>query len=159
MINEIVENWLVDTEKQLFDNYIKLGLKASGSWGDSLEHKSVVNEKYIKASVLANKYAYWLENGRKPTAPEKRGRLYGIIKQWIEDKGIQPDDPKMSKKTLAWLIARKIDFEGIKVPNQYNSGGLVSDVITEKHILNLSDSIKGVISLNFKSSIIEKFKK
>ena len=159
MIEQIIEDWLVDTEKQLFDNYIKLGLKASGKWGESLEHTQENTGTNYKATIKANKYAYQLEHGRLATAPDKRGRLYGIMQRWIADKGITPRDPKMSIKTLAWIFARKIDLEGITVPNQFNAGGLISNIITEKQINKLTENIATIISTNAKSSIIKTFKK
>jgi hypothetical protein len=85
-----------------------------------------------------------LEYGRKPSSPTGNGSLKGIILKWINAKGIIPKD-KISKETLAFLIARKIhregdllhstkqNFRGMKAPT-----GIINSVINDGRIKELS---------------------
>ena len=71
-----------------------------------------------------------LQEGRGPNI-RTTGELRPAIEKWVNQKPIHPYTPGMSKKTLVFLIVRKIAREGIKVPSKYNPGGVISDVITE----------------------------
>jgi hypothetical protein len=157
MLETIVKDWLKETQTALIENYDRLGLRASGAWAESVESNYSVTASRVNAIIQANKYAYWLEHGRGETAPEKRGKLGGIILQWIEDKGITPEEGT-TKESLAFLIARKIDNEGIKVPNKYNKGGLVSDIITDARINKLSQGVLGVAAAFISSNILKALK-
>lgn len=78
-------------------------------------------------------------------------RLYGIILRWVEQKGIQVEN----KKSFAYLVARKIDRDGVKVPNQFNSGGLVSNVITDEKILGFTKRLTTYFLESARSEVIK----
>jgi hypothetical protein len=63
--------------------------------------------------------------------------LQEIILEWINVKGITPKDASMTKEQLSWIFSRNIHMNGIKVPNQYNAGGVISNVITDAWIAEL----------------------
>lgn len=72
--------------------------------------------------------AYWRQqqNGRRPGEGKKPpGALVAAIKEWVKVKGI--DIP-------AYAIAVKIHRDGIKVPNRYNPGGVLSEPLEPKRI-------------------------
>ena len=134
---EIIDNWLSETETDLVKNYDRLGLRASGNWARQLEQFQSEGSNLLKLGILGEKYTGALEFGRLPTkSGSVPGKLKGIIRKWIDVKGITPRDG-ISKDSLAFLITRKIHREGWKVPNQYNAGGLVADVITKSRIAEL----------------------
>ena len=155
MKNE-VRNWVDSTKKELIINYKNLGLKASGQWAESLEDEvtyTYVNNnniflKNVNIKLLNEKYTGALIKGRKPTTKKGNTPLKVIIRKWIDDKRITPKDG-ISKKSLAFLIARKIHKEGIKVPNKYNSGKLLSNVLTDKK----TNELLSVIKKEYKESI------
>ena len=73
-----------------------------------------------------------------------------VIEQWIDDKGIQPND--ISKKSLAFLIARKIGAEGIP-----NSGGGIKQPqlrITAQVLEKNKDELNKLVS----KEILDNFK-
>jgi hypothetical protein len=158
MIQEIVNKWLEGAKKDLFKNYIKLGLKASGDWGDSLESKSQVTPTKIKASISANDYTVQLEEGRKPNRNQNPVKLKAwvgwagstFLKDWVKNKGIN-----VNPYAAAWKIAK----EGWKIPNKYNKGGLVSDVITDDRIKSLVDELVGFKVSEVRSDIIRRFRR
>jgi hypothetical protein len=56
------------------------------------------------------------------------------------------------------LIQRKIGTEGIKVPNKYNAGGLVTDVLTNERINDLIKNVGNAILAKQKSDILTSLK-
>jgi len=112
-------------------------VNASGKLKDSVRQ----DIKNNVGRVYALDYIYYLEKGRKPgkRPPSK------AIEQWITDKGLILDG--ISKKSLAYLIARKIGEEGTTI---YQQGGstLVSDILTPE----LKGSIQSELILNFRKT-------
>lgn len=142
MIVDIVNRWLEGVQVDLVKNYDRLGLRASGRWAASLEQFAKFTDNGLSTGILGEQYTGALTDGRKPTNSTGGGAitLRAAIRQWIDDKGITPDG--ISKDSLAYVIARKIHNEGIKVPNKYNAGGLVSDVVNQSRIDELINEMK-----------------
>ena len=146
---QIIQQWLNDIQKDLIQNYDKLGLRASGNWVNSLDQFIETTNEGFKIGIEGERYTGALENGRKPNSnqsPEALKAWVGwagstILAQWVEDKGID-----INPFAVAWKIAR----DGWIVPNSNNAGGLVSDVVTtervselnRKLVLNRVDSLK-----------------
>ena len=82
-----------------------------------------------------------LEKGRGPNKGGSGGGLRAGIEKWVDAKPITPFDPKMTKDQLVFLIVRKIAREGIKVPNRYNPGNVISDVITDDLIRQINREV------------------
>jgi hypothetical protein len=128
-LTPIYRQWLDETQKRLADEYKRLNFRASGNYERQLE-------PFIQGDrigMLGANYARFMAQGRGPTAPTKRGRLFGVILQWVKDKGITPRG-NITQRTLAWLIALKIDREGYKVTGRE---GVVSNVINDQWIAEL----------------------
>ena len=142
MIVDIVNNWLKSVQDDLIKSYNDKGLRASGRWADALEPFAEFTDNGIRTGILGAPYTGALTGGRKPTSGGNAGNetLRDVIRVWIDDKGIVPDG--ISKDSLAYLIARKIHTEGIQVPNKYNVGGLVSDVVNDSRIDLLVQEMK-----------------
>ncbi len=119
---EIYTRYLERFKKDLIANYDKLGLRASGKFADSLEYKIQGN----KLTMYGAYHSLIMENGRSSGGfpPLK------LIEEWIETKKGLPAIFVEKKKQFAFIIARKIAKEGIKVPNKYNKGKVISDVVT-----------------------------
>ena len=155
---KIISDWLSDIQIELIKNYNRLGLRASGNWEKQLEPFQKQTNDSFSIGILGAQYTGALENGRKPTTGnEGNPTLKEVIRIWIDDKGIIPKD-NISKDSLAFLIARKIHEDGIKVPNRYNAGGLVSDVVTKKSIEDLNRELSLFYVNDFKSTIIKDLK-
>ena len=127
--------WLSQLKADLIKAYNESGLKASGEFERQLETEAT-NEKAILYGAY---HSQFMELGRRPG---KRPPIAVMLK-WIEDKKITPS-PGMTKKALAFLIARKIGREGIKVPNKYNAVNVISKVITDERIMELISQLKFV---------------
>ena len=119
---EIYTSYLERFKKDLIANYDKLGLRASGKFAEGLHYEVKGN----KLTMYGPKHSIFMENGRGPGGfpPLK------AIEEWIEVKKGLPAIFVENKKQFAFIIARKIAKEGIKVPNEHNAGNVVSDVVT-----------------------------
>ena len=118
----IYTEYLERFRKDLIANYDKLGLRASGKFAESLEYEVKGN----KLLMFGSHHSLYMENGRGPGGfPPLRS-----IEEWIEVKQGLPAIFVEKKKQFAFIIARKIANEGIKVPNAYNEGKVISDVVT-----------------------------
>lgn len=114
----------------LIENYDKLGLRASGAFAESLEYTIKRN----KLVMYGAKHAGAMEGGIRPSN-HKYGPV-GAIMKWIETKKGLPSIFVEKKKQFAFAIAKKIAKEGIRVPNEYNAGNVISDVV-ELYLGNL----------------------
>ena len=149
---ETISEWQSNFQNDLVKKYNELGLRASGKWERSLRHETKETVKGYEVIQYGEHYSYQLENGRNP------GKFPPIkaIEQWVKDKGIIATD--ISQKSLIFLISRKIATEGIKVPNLYNKGGLISDVFTKNRVDLLISSIKNSTLHEMKSNVLKSVK-
>jgi hypothetical protein len=141
----ILEKWTLEKQDGLVTNYKRLKLKASGKWERSLRNEVTEKSGVLKATIFGMDYTEFMENGRRRNGvlnpangtPEAIKKWVGwagstFLKQWVIDKGLV-----ISPFAVAWKIARK----GINVPNRYNTGGLVSDVINKAALQDLGSRL------------------
>ncbi len=154
-VRDIVTEWMGDTKEELIVNYDRQGLRASGSYARSLEEVITERPNGFNLKMKAAKHAYWMENGRRPNTKKTKGQaafLVPVIKQWASDKNFIFSDGHI------FAICMKIVYRGINVPNKYNPGGVVSDVITDKRINDLINNIGRNILGDFQSTVIKTLK-
>lgn len=120
---QIYMKYLERLRLKLIAKYEQLGLRASGKYEDELE-PVVQGDKLI---MLGAFHSQFMEHGREPGKFPPRK----VIEDWIETKSSLPAEFKEKKSQFAFLIARKIAKEGIKVPNEFNAGGVISEVVDE----------------------------
>lgn len=139
--------------KKLIAKYDELGLRASGSYESELE-----------AEVTPTKMIMW---GARHSEFMERGRSSGrfppinVIEDWIEVKNNLPPVFREKKKQMAFVIARKIANQGIQVPNQFNRGKVISEVVDEflaDDINNMLDELGEVFTKRIESDVLEIFK-
>ena len=112
-------------------------LDASGDTSRSISYE--VEETLTKAilRIMANRSIGALQHGRRAGRMPPRD----VIRQWIDSKPISLTDG-MTKDQLAFLIQRKIGRDGIKVPNRFNPGGVISDIINDQLIDKIFKEVK-----------------
>lgn len=107
------------------------GINASGKLDDSVTDIVITSDGFISGSVQALSYWYYTNYGRGPTIRGAKGKgvVKAKIRQWIDDKGIEPKEDangqKVTKDELAFLIARKIHRQG------YEGKLYIEEVITK----------------------------
>ena len=129
-----IEVLLTKLRDDIEASYKAKGLMASGNFAKEL--KLVVSGN--NAKITAPRYVGAMEGGR---IAGKQPPLW-IIRKWIEDKNKQGANIPL---TAAYPIAKAIGEFGIKVPNEHNPGGVVSDVLNPARVLKLQNEIVTII--------------
>lgn len=145
-IKGILGEELESLRQRIIENHIRAGQKASGKTISSL--RVDVNDNQ---GTLFGRQAFGvLETGRKPGKVPKG--FYQIIQQWVEDKGIQVENPK----SFAYLVARKIAREGTELHRQGGRADIYSPEIekTTQEIMNRAFAVfrEDVTHINLNSN-------
>lgn len=123
---DIVTEYLNKTKGDLVKSYRDKGLKASGKYEKGLTISVEDTGRKIKAYIESEGHVWFMEKGRKPNRDQsaKAVRSLGkILEKWVQDKGISVNP---------YAAAYKIVHKGIEVPNKYNIGEVVTEVITDE---------------------------
>lgn len=152
-----IYNFAQRTKNDLFNSYIRSGLKASGKWGEALEQNVEEKPGSVKVQIFGLDYTEFIvPDGRganKEQSPEQAKLLYPIVLQWMKDKGLQED------KVFAFRIALKWVYDGIKVPNKFNQGELVDSVINREWLQEGVKIVGGALLVDVNSDIKEKLRR
>jgi len=108
-------------------------MNASGKMADSLGYSFDGKTLRIFSS---EKFFTVLETGRKPgKAPP-----ISVVEKWLDDKPVALQG--ITKRSLAYLIARKIGKQGTKLFQQGGKSGVISDYTNAAYIKeNLTDKL------------------
>ena len=147
-IQFILNEWAERTKQELIDKYKSMGLKASGSFEDGLSTET--NESSTKIWTVP--HTWYMVNGRgKNSSQDKEAVRKWVgwagstfLKKWVDDKGLS-----ISSFAVAYKIAR----QGIRVPNQYNDGTLISSVINDNSIERLLSDMGIYVITDIKTEI------
>jgi hypothetical protein len=129
-----IEVLLTKLRDDIEASYIAKGLKASGNFAENLKLEMNGNN----ARITAPRYVGAMEGGRVAG----RRPPVAIIRDWIIAKNKMGANIPLE---AAYPIAKKIGEEGIKVPNEHNPGGVVSDVLNPARVLKLQNEIVTII--------------
>lgn len=154
MANNLYKKIADDTRKRLVDSYEKSGRKASGTWEKELESLYEDLGDTVVFKVIGMRYTgALLSPGRRANKKKSRGevlKLYPIAKQWAEDKGININP---------FAVAYKWVYKGISVPNAYNDGQFIDNVINASWVDETARKVGFGIVEDFKSDILERLRK
>jgi hypothetical protein len=121
-------------------------MNASGKSADSLGYKWDGQKLVIFSS---EKYFTVLETGRKAGKQPP----ISVVEKWLDDKPVAYRE--MSKKSLAYLIARKIGREGSLLYRNGGKSGVISDYINQQYIkANLTDKVFDAVIQEFQNEFI-----
>ena len=129
---------LIDDVK---DSQRSKGLRHKGGSADSL--RVVVTANGTKKRMQLLGFARWRfqQNGRGPNKTRKPPRQMVLnMQEWAVDHGFP--------KAAGYPIALKIAREGIRVPNSFNPGGVLSDPLNE-------DRVKGLLKVAIRPQYIQ----
>ncbi|CAL2085082.1 hypothetical protein [Tenacibaculum sp. 190524A02b] len=146
--------YLERLRKKLINKYDELGLRASGKYEEALE--ATVDKNTL--TMWGAYHSIFMEKGRSSGGfPPRKA-----IEDWIERKSTLPLIFKEKKRQFAYIIARKIAEEGIRVPNEFNRGKVISEVIDDflaNDIYEMLEELGLIWSRRFTSDIIQIFNK
>lgn len=124
-LEQVLKDYAKDA-RELYKYQISLGGKnASRKLIDSVNSQIAVNGQEYEVSLKLQHYWKYIEGGRKGTVSSPPGAEWGagfppvgVLVRWIQVKPILPRPDKNGKlpspKSLAYLIGRKIEREGIE---------------------------------------------
>ena len=102
--------YLTSVKDEVLNHYVNQ-LKSRGyEIADSVKINIRIDENNHQLVLTLKDYWKWIENGRKAG---KQPPINDILR-WINKKNIQPRERGLSKRSMAFLIARKIGLQGIK---------------------------------------------
>ena len=106
----VIKDELLQLRTAILENLAKYGRNATGETGRSLR----VQMNPDGGTLFGRKFFSTLEVGRGPTHDftPHNPTLFQRIMQWVQAKGLVPDDPKMSQSSLAYAITNKIHRQG-----------------------------------------------
>ena len=147
-IQQILNDWAEQTRQELISTYRRKGLKASGAFEDGLTTDTTEN----RTQIWTVPHTWYMVNGRgKNSSQDKEAVRKWVgwagstfLKKWVSDKGLD-----ISPFAVAYKIAR----EGIRVPNQYNDGTLITSVIDDNSINSLLSKMGAYIITDIKTDI------
>jgi hypothetical protein len=153
---DILRKWIEKTEGLLIDNYNTLGLKASGEWERSIYNTVIRENMSLIGTIFGKDYTEYMVKGRPPNEDQDDDAILAwvkkagatFLKDWVRDKGLQG---RINSYAVAWKIAK----EGVKVPNVYNKGTLLSAVLTDSHLNDLKKQLTFQYVSEFKSRLLE----
>lgn len=139
-------------------NADRLGLTYTGKYKNELEYKIEDGGSTTKYQIFGAAHTDYIINGRGPNrdqSVESAKKLYPIALEWAKTKGPSVDNVKQ----FAFRVALKWVYKGIQVPNQYNPGTAVSDVINERWFREGIDVAGGAILAEFNSDVLRSLKR
>ena len=147
-IQFILNEWAERTKQELIDNYKSMGLKASGAFEDGLSTETDESS----AKIWTVPHTWFMVEGRGRNSSQDKDKVKKwvgwagstFLKKWVDDKGLD-----ISPFAVAYKIAR----EGIRVPNQYNDGTLISSVINDNSIERLLSDMGIYVITDIKTEI------
>lgn len=145
-LTDKIQDWLDTSIVRLATEYDSQGRRASGQWEQDLEGKIDQTDTGFNVKIMGSFYSYWMERGRR------LGKFppIDVIRKWIDDKGIIPD--KISKDSLAFLIARKISLHG------YEGKPVIANALNDEWIGELLKSVGVFFTEQMRSDIINQLK-
>lgn len=138
-----LSNYLNTVKSSILEHYINQ-LSSNGYSTDNITIKVNIDNNDFQLVLNLNDYWKWIENGRKA------GKMPPVnaILEWINKKNIKPNKKELSKKSMAFLIARKIGLKGIKGKGLLKK---TEDTYREDFITGCSKAITKDISMTLKT--------
>jgi hypothetical protein len=156
-INRILNEEGANIIAEIRSLIVSTGANASGKTSQSLEANISVSKNKIGFEISGGAGFEFIERGRRKTKKDGDGKLIDIIKQWIDDKGITPDDG-MTKDSLAYVITRAIHQRGTLLNLLKETRKVQSAVLTQKRINSVIDKVKTEIQKDVAEQITNSFK-
>ena len=144
--------------RQIRSNIRRMSMTASGKTENSIRVEATDKQLVIWGAM----HIFSLEHGRGPTRRGSKGSGVGSLRkrlrEWILDKGIQPDG-EISIDTLAFIMARKIHKEGTRLFRSGRPSGVLSKPDQTKLLKDLAERIAKLETTLVVSDILKELEK
>lgn len=127
----IIMNFLLEIQKDIISRSEAAGQRASGETYSQF----MIEANESKGVLYGPAWVMTLEDGRGPSKGGGSGEsLKDKIYTWIGQKGVFNISSEKEKRSLAYIIARKIHKEGTVLFRKGGNSGVISGAITEDRI-------------------------
>lgn len=158
---------LYNTGKQIADAY-RNELRAANAIGQgdliNFDYDVKMNDGSISLVYYLPSYWYFIENGRQPTVNGGSGEVFEKIKEWIQNKGIEPwvkYETKEGKKVMATLsdmtfaITKSIHNNGFFKPNHQGKHCLENSLRATETLQNeFSETAGRMLGKDFENFVV-----
>ena len=142
--------------ESLEERFLQLNLLATGNWIEQLKWSYDITPQKIEIKFFTADYTdYITPPGRKPGPVP-----YQPILDWVNQKvGVPPID--FTPERFAWVVVRKLNEEGIVVPNPYNDGTLTDPILDfiDRKILDMMNDVARIYGENLQEKLLAEFAK
>jgi len=152
-MKDILQQFLNGVSKDIKDEQARQGRTASGKTAQSLEVEANDKTGILYGNISVNV----LETGRKGGRVPKG--FQAIILQWMEDKRIFQAESESKKKSIAFLIARKIKDEGTALYRSGGKSGVLTQFINDQRIDNFETLVLKRFGREVQGEVITTFAK
>jgi hypothetical protein len=157
-VTQLLEREGVKLISELQAAMVAQDANASGRTSDSLGYEIIPQDEGLIFQLYGGVGWAFVEQGRGRTRNDGDGSLRGIIRQWMDDRGIEPDEPDMSKDTLAFLITRAIHQRGTLLHLLNERRDIYTSVLTDERIELILEEIGDDVEKQVLSDVVSNFK-
>lgn len=127
----IIMSFMLEIQKDIIQRSEATGQRATGETYSQFG----IEANETKGILYGSAWVMTLEDGRGPSKGSgSDGSLKDKIYEWIGAKGVFNVSSEKEKRSLAYIIARKIHQEGTVLFRKGGGSGVISGAITEERI-------------------------
>ncbi len=127
-MKDLIAKFFNEISKDIKAEALAQGRTASGRTAQSLEIEADNRTGILSGFTSALTWETGRKSGKTP------GGFQKIIEQWMSDKGLFQAETDSKKRSIAFLIARKIRESGTLLHRQGGQSGVLSNIITDERI-------------------------
>lgn len=119
---EVIRPFFQELKSRVLEKYEPL--KYTGNFERVFFFRYYTGYNKLTVRLNAPDYTQYINPPGRPPGPVP----YQVILDWVRNKPIIPRD-NTSPENVAWAIKRKIELDGIDVPNKFNKGNLLQPIV------------------------------
>lgn len=146
-MKDILSKFLNSLSQEIKANAISQGRTASHKTEKSMYVEADDNTGILYGDIAVNAWETGRKGGKGPKG------FQSIILQWMKDKGIFQAEKEAKQKSIAFLIARKIQDSGTNLFRTGGNSGVLSKVITNDRI----STFEKLIIQKYGQKVVEDF--
>lgn len=147
IVQPVFEDAFAELENRVKQSQIQKGIRDRGLSANSLRSVVVTQGNQTRARLLGLSRFRFQQDGRGPNRSHKPSRqMVAELTDWATRHGMSPK--------AGYPIALKIAREGIRVPNPFNPGGVLSEPLGSRNVRELIEpGLRNVIGKQIRATL------
>lgn len=150
-MKEILQNFLEQIRQEVIQEQKSQGKYVTGETSNTLQ----IETSDILGTLYGGISALTLETGRKPGRVPRN--FTETIMRWMDNKGLFQSEK--NRKSIAYLIGRKIQREGTKLHIEGGGSGVISKAINDDKIQKFANEVLRRFGREIQDQVIIEFGK